>query len=149
MIFKHPNYGELRVEVNEEQELLFLMCDVADLFGLSPVHEMIVVCDSEGYMHWVKLPLQKDEYILAPCCDEQLFADLVESVDPKMQRMAEWVKNEVIPIAKDPKKRKKYLVKGASPVEEDKDREFCLRLTSDALFINNTVCLVRQDSTRP
>lgn len=146
MIFKHPYYGDLRVAVNEEQKLLFLMCDVTECVGLTPVQEMVRICDSEGCLHWLSLPLLKEGEILAPCCDEQLLADLLRDIDPKMQRMVEWVKNTVIPIAKDPKKRKKYLVKGVPFAEENTDRQFCLRLAGNALFINDGVCLTSNNS---
>lgn len=142
MKFSHPDYGELRVAVNEEQKVLFLLCDVADMFGLSPVQLMYGIGDSDGELHYFSFKLKEGGEVWAPLCDEQLLADLTQSLDLKSQRMLAWVNTHVIPIAKDERRRKNYLIKKAASISESEDKKIDICLTDNALLINHEACIM-------
>lgn len=142
MIFSHPDYGELRVSVNEEQKLLFLLCDVADMFGLTPAQTVLRIGDSDGELHFFTFQLKEDGEVWAPQCDEQLFADLTQNLAPKYKHVLAWVKEQVIPIAKDERRCKKYVIKKVNPIEECKDEKVEVTLTDNALLINHEVCIM-------
>lgn len=124
-IFEHPQYGKLRVVV-EEDRIYFDLFDVKEIFLKKPLQLYQVIADSEGELknfNVVMKPAKKNLHNLFYSddimgveaanrkknvaadfnfCDEKVVADMVDAEDAKEKLAAKWMLGFVKKNLKDP-----------------------------------------------
>lgn len=124
-IFEHPQYGTLRVVV-EEGRIYYDLFDVKEIFLKKPLQLYQVIADSEGELknfNVVMKPAKKNQHNLFYSddimgveaanrkknvaadfnfCDEKVVADMVDAEDAKEKLTAKWVLGYVKKNLKDP-----------------------------------------------
>lgn len=162
-LFENPEFGQVRIIVQENNEPLFCLADVCRVLTISNPSQLKEKLDSEG-MQLVDLqalsnndPLKINELwnTKATFVDEaNLYRVIFQSRKESAKRFQKWVFNEVLPSIR---KTGSYSVRTLSPAEliiaqgqamlalEQKQREHELRLSATENKVNELVSIQEEN----
>ena len=141
-IFEHPQYGKLRVVV-EEDRIYYDLFDVKKIFVKTAQQLFEVIADSEGELknfNVVMKPAKKNQYNLFYSddimgvetanrkknvaadfnfCDEKVVADMVDAEDTKEKLAAKWVLGYVKKSLNDPMMSVVHAAQGVAMISDN------------------------------
>ena len=141
-IFEHPQYGTLRVVV-EEGRIYYDLFDVKEIFLKKPLQLYQVIANSEGELknfNVVMKPAKKNQHNLFYSddimgveaanrkknvaadfnfCDEKVVADMVDAEDAKEKLAAKWVLGYVKKSLNDPMMSVVHAAQGVAMISDN------------------------------